>query len=134
VLARGDRAGNLEARESQATRGWHVEVAVDFDPTVVGNYWLSHCEMFLVDTVSNERVGVVWAVGMYPGTSQPVWLEIATGWFGRQRFLVPVERVQVILPLERRLLISGIPDIPRRQRPSRRRHHAHPDRPPALTI
>jgi hypothetical protein len=37
-------------------------------------------------------------------TGQPSSVEIAAGWFGRRRFVLPVEKVRVILPLERRLL------------------------------
>jgi hypothetical protein len=77
---------------------------------VLGEYWLSNCHGFLVDTPAGGRVGVVDEVRADTDSGRAASFEIAAGWFGRRRFLLPVENVYVILPLERRLLAEPVDD------------------------
>jgi hypothetical protein len=104
-------------RPASAPPAWRVEVEPAFDATAAGEYWLAHCEGFLVDTTSGRPVGVVGDVRLDRTTLRAASLQVAGGWFGRRRIVTPVDRVRAVLPLERRLLVdasgadgSGRPD------------------------
>jgi hypothetical protein len=92
--------------ERLGTRAWTLEVELDFDPTALADYWLSHSHAFLVETHAGDDVGVVDDVRLDSTTGKAVAIEVAAGWFGRRRFTLPATRVSVILPHERRLLIG----------------------------
>lgn len=108
ALARKDQVESPLARNGSPRRVWQLELELDFDSTALGEYWLAHCHGFLVDTLADEPVGVVDDLRVDPSTGAAASLEISSpvGWFRNRRFLFAAEDVRVILPLERRLLIS----------------------------
>lgn len=73
---------------------------------VPSSYWLAQCEGFLVD-VGDAPLGVVDEVVRAggPEESKPMALVVSSGWFGRKRFVVPVEEVERIVPEERRIVL-----------------------------
>jgi hypothetical protein len=101
----------VEARPAgtaDPARSWAVSVELDFDPTALGEYWLSRCHGFLVETPTGDAIGVVDDVHVDQPSGQAISVAVAAGWFGRRRFSVPADNVRVILPHERRLLIDRI--------------------------
>jgi hypothetical protein len=105
-LARRENTDERRNHERLGTRAWTLEVELDFDPTALAEYWLSHCHAFLVETSAGDDLGVVDDVRLDVTTGQAVAIEVSAGWFGRRRFTLPAARVSVILPHERRLLIE----------------------------
>jgi hypothetical protein len=110
ILVRGNASGGGQVRDGDSRRGWELVLELDFDPTALGEYWLQHCEYFVVATPSGEAIGVVDDVCIDPSTGELASIELAAGWFGRRRFTLAVESVRAILPLERRLL-ADVPGV-----------------------
>jgi len=111
ALARRNASGTRPTRDGRREAGWQAELELGFDPTALGEYWLEHCHRFLVDTPSSQSVGVVDDVTVDPGIGKVASIEVSAGWCGRRRFTLPAESVQVILPLERRLLADIPPEV-----------------------
>lgn len=72
---------------------------------------------FLVDALHDEPVGVVDEV-VVDQEGRPEALVVAAGWFGRRRFIVPVEDVDEIDPRGRRVRLRrrGVAIDPERGR------------------
>jgi hypothetical protein len=68
------------------------------------DYWLHRCEGFRVDSPTG-RVGIVEELRFSTNAERPDLLAIRTGWLRRRLFVVPVERVDEILPRERRITL-----------------------------
>jgi hypothetical protein len=69
------------------------------------DYWLHRCEGFRVDLPDRE-VGTVKGL-RFRDSIEPELLEVRTGLFGRRLLLIPpVERVDQILPKERRIILT----------------------------
>src|SRR5712692_2317091 len=68
------------------------------------DYWLHRCEGFRVDLPDRE-VGTVKGL-RFRDSIEPELLEVRTGLFGRRLLLIPVERVEQILPNERRIILT----------------------------
>ena len=70
------------------------------------DYWLHRCEGFRVES-SDGQLGKVRGL-RFQGSIEPELLEVRTGFLGRRRLLIPVERVEKIVP-ERKLVILRAP-------------------------
>jgi hypothetical protein len=68
------------------------------------DYWLHRCEGFRVELPDRE-VGTVKGL-RFRDSIEPELLEVRTGLFGRRLLLIPVERVEQILPKQRRIILS----------------------------
>ncbi len=71
-------------------------------------YWLHRCEGFRVAS-AGRGIGTVYGLRFH-GSLEPELLEVRSGLLGRRRLLVPVERVEKIVP-ERKLVILGPPPV-----------------------
>jgi hypothetical protein len=69
------------------------------------DYWLHRCEGFRVESAKGE-VGTVKGL-RFKGSTEPDFLEVRTGLFGRRVLLIPVERVEEIVPKEKRVVLRG---------------------------
>ena len=85
----------------------HREGSLDAD------YWLRHCQGFLVDSESGAEVGVVDDVELASDSDETVSLVVASGWFGRHTRKIAVADVLAILTSERRLIVSDNAARPR---------------------
>ena len=100
-------SGQSGTEERDPERRWVVELAVDLRGTNLDpEYWLSHCEGFIVDSESGEEIGVVEEVELERGSGRAIALVVARGWFGRHRQTIPVAEVRTIFPSEERLVVS----------------------------
>jgi hypothetical protein len=68
-------------------------------------YWLHRCEGFRVE-VANRLIGTVHGLRFH-GSIEPEQLEVRTGFLGRRRRLIPVERVVEIIPAERLIILTA---------------------------
>ena len=68
------------------------------------DYWLHRCEGFRIESPDGE-VGTVKGVRFHHSI-EPELLEVRTGFLARRRLLIPVERVEEIVP-EQKLIILG---------------------------
>ena len=66
------------------------------------DYWLHRCEGFRVES-AHRVIGTVHGL-RFRGSIEPELLEVRTGFLGRRRLLIGVERVEKIVP-ERKLVI-----------------------------
>ena len=100
------RRRSTRTEDGPAGRVWHVELGLEFDPSALGEYWIANCHGFLVDTPAGVHVGVVDDVLVPVSSQHAAALEISVpaGLFRTHRFVLPVETVRAILPLEKRLL------------------------------
>jgi hypothetical protein len=80
------------------------------------DYWLHRCEGFRVES-SDGQLGKVRGL-RFQGSIEPELLEVRTGFLGRRRLLIPVERVEEIVP-KRKLVIlrSAAPLTPPSDQP-----------------
>jgi hypothetical protein len=69
------------------------------------DYWLHRCEGFRVESAGRE-IGRVHGL-RFKGSIEPELLEVRTGLFGRRVLLIPVERVEELLPREKRVLLRA---------------------------
>ncbi|HEU0305280.1 MAG TPA: PRC-barrel domain-containing protein [Gaiellaceae bacterium] len=105
-LATSDRDDGPSERPSSGLTGWPAPTVnrPGEDPEL--EYWLANCEGFLVDTESNEEVGVVDEVEMDPDSGRAVTLLVSCGWFGHRRLRVPARDVVAISPGARALIVK----------------------------
>ncbi|HYZ91452.1 MAG TPA: hypothetical protein VFA34_03550 [Actinomycetota bacterium] len=103
---------------SASGRRWLLELDVAVrvpDPERM----LVACQGFLVDTVDGEALGVVDEVEIGDDGQFALALIVASGWFGRRRFRVHAEQIEVLAPDERRLLVrkpaAGFVSLERRR-------------------
>lgn len=68
------------------------------------DYWLHRCEGFRVELPDRE-VGTVKGL-RFRDSIEPELLEVRTGLFGHRLLLIPVERVEQILPKQQRIILS----------------------------
>jgi hypothetical protein len=66
-------------------------------------YWLGHCQGFRVDD-ENGRVGAVEAI--LGGNDEPEQLLVRGGLFVRRSIMIPLDAVQEIEPLARRIRVA----------------------------
>lgn len=65
------------------------------------DYWLHRCEGFRVESPEG---GIGRVTGLrFGGSIEPEFLEVRTGLFNRRALLIPVERVEEIIP-ERKMI------------------------------
>jgi hypothetical protein len=69
------------------------------------DYWLHRCEGFRVESPEGE-VGIVTGL-RFDSSIEPELLEVRTGILGRRVLLIPVDRVEEIVPKEKRVVLSG---------------------------
>jgi sporulation protein YlmC with PRC-barrel domain len=108
ALVRGPRTRSARAARGSTGRVWQLELGLQFDPCELGEYWIGRCHGFLVDTTAGDPVGVVDDVRVNEETGAVAALDVSSpsGLFRRRRFLLAVESVRAILPLEKRLLVE----------------------------
>jgi hypothetical protein len=106
ALVRGPRRRRAGTPGGPARRTWEVDLGLEFDPSGLGEYWIGHCQGFLVDTPAGEPLGVVDDVRVAEPTGDVAALEISSpsGFLRTRRFALPVDSVRAILPLEKRVL------------------------------
>jgi len=68
------------------------------------DYWLHRCEGFRVDS-SRGRFGIVEELRFRTSAERPDSLVVRTGWLRRQLVVVPIERVDEVLPREQRIIL-----------------------------
>ena len=90
-------------------------------PVFRSGYWLAHCEGYRVDS-PDGRVGVVEHVRLAPDSGRPELLAVRSGLFVPRLLLVPVARVEGVIPRERRVILRVVPQPGMRRRP-RSLHH-----------
>ena len=71
--------------------------------------WLANCEGFRVEA-PDGRIGHVTGIRFGP-SSEPQLLEVRAGLLGRRLLLIPVGQVHEIVPEEKRILLSGPPQL-----------------------
>lgn len=102
-----EASGPAEEERSDPGRTWLSEVDLELQGANLDpEYWLSHCQGFLVDSESGAEVGVVDGVEFAPASDEPVSLIVASGWFGRHIRRIAVADVQAIVTSERRLIVK----------------------------
>jgi hypothetical protein len=90
--------------ESPSTRTWWLEVAA-FVRVEDPEQLLHECEGFLVDSTDNRSVGIVDGVETEEETGYVSALEVAAGWFGRRRFRIAVEAIELVVPADERIVV-----------------------------
>jgi hypothetical protein len=73
------------------------------DSTYGPEYWLHRCEGFRVES-PNGQIGKVHGL-RFKGSIEPELLEVRTGFLGHRVLLIPVERVEEILPREKLIIL-----------------------------
>jgi hypothetical protein len=53
------------------------------------------------------RLGTVHAVGLDPATGEPAWLLVRTGLFMRRSETIPIEDVESVDPVRRRVTVTS---------------------------
>ena len=74
------------------------------------NYWLSHCEGYLVET-PNGRIGTVENVRFGKRLDRPDELLVRQGTIRRHLVWIATDEVAVINPRELRLRLKGMPRL-----------------------
>lgn len=103
---------------SASGRTWWLDIAV-FVPLLDPERVLRECEGFLVESTDSRPVGIVEAVETDEQTGFVSALRVVAGWFGRRRFRVAAEAIELIAPADERLVVrmpsgdSAEPDEPR---------------------
>src|SRR5438445_7282389 len=69
--------------------------------------WANRCEGFRLDGPSG-RLGTVQMVVFDPASGEPAWLQIRTGLFVRRSEAIPVEDIESIDPLRRRMMVTTV--------------------------
>jgi len=77
-------------------------------PVFRTGYWLAHCEGYRVDS-PDGRVGVVEHVRLAPDSGRPELLAVRSGLFVPRSLLVPADRVEGVVPRERRVILRAAP-------------------------
>ena len=77
-------------------------------PVFRSGYWLAHCEGYRVDS-PDGRVGVVEHVRLAPDSGRPELLAVRSGLFVPRSLLVPADRVEGVVPRERRVILRSTP-------------------------
>ena len=77
-------------------------------PIFRSGYWLAHCEGYRVDS-PDGRVGVVEHVRLAPDSGRPELLAVRSGLFVPRLLLVPADRVEGVVPRERRVVLRSVP-------------------------
>lgn len=105
---RADEDGEATGASASEPGGrWLVEVEVDLEGvTLDPEYWLRHCQGFLVDSEAGEELGVVDDVELSRDSERAVALVVVSGWFGRHAEMIDVADVQAIVPSQRRLIVQ----------------------------
>jgi hypothetical protein len=94
---------------SPSGRAWWLDVAVTvplLDPEQV----LRECEDFVVDSIDDTPLGIVDAVETDEEEGFVSALRVAAGWFGRRRFRVAAEAIEVIVPAAQRIVVRVPPE------------------------
>jgi hypothetical protein len=73
------------------------------------DYWLHRCEGFRVESAGRE-IGTVHGLRFHDSI-EPELLEVRTGFLGRRVLLIPVERVEEIVPKEKKVVLRPSPPI-----------------------
>lgn len=94
-------------------RVWVLEVEVEV-PATDPEQLLAECEEFLVDGRDGREIGVVDRVETSPVTGAASTLLVSAGWFGRRRFRIDADAVEVVLPAEQRLIVDESRVVPAR--------------------
>lgn len=68
-------------------------------------YWLHRCEGFRVESAGRE-VGSVRGL-RFTGSIEPDLLEVRTGLFGRRVLMIPVARVEEIIPEQKLIIVRA---------------------------
>ena len=85
--------------------------ALDTDPrdsSYGRDYWLHRCEGFRVES-QRRLVGTVRGL-RFRGSIEPEYLEVRSGFLGRRQVLIPVERVEGILPEQKLITLTDSPN------------------------
>ena len=109
------RVLRLRRRLSSSLSGriWVLEVEVEV-PATDPEQLLAECEEFLVDGRDGREIGVVDRVETSPVTGAASTLLVSAGWFGRRRFRIDADAVEVVLPAEQRLIVDESRVVPAR--------------------
>jgi hypothetical protein len=67
------------------------------------DYWLHRCEGFRVESPDGE-IGTVRGL-RFRDSIEPELLEVRTGLFSRRVLLIPIARVERIMPKEQRIIL-----------------------------
>ena len=70
------------------------------------DYWLAHCEGYVVRS-SGGRLGVVEKVRLAEDVDRAESLTVLAGMFGRRRLIIDVGQVNAIVPHEQRVLLKA---------------------------
>jgi hypothetical protein len=73
------------------------------------DYWLHRCEGFRVES-ARRVIGTVHGLRFHDSI-EPELLEVRTGFLGRRVLLIPVERVEEIVPKEKRVVLRASPGV-----------------------
>ena len=102
---------------SASGRSWWLDVAI-LVPLVDPEQVLRECEGFLVDSTDGRPIGVVDYVETDEGTGDVSGLEVAGGWFGRQRLHVSVDDIDLVVPATERIIVRVSSEAPPEPRPA----------------
>jgi hypothetical protein len=69
--------------------------------------WAHRCEGFRLDGPSG-RLGTVQRVLFDLASGEPAWLQIRTGLFARRSEAIPIEDIESIDPLRRRITVTTV--------------------------
>jgi hypothetical protein len=93
---------------SASGRTWWLDVAV-FVPLLDPEQVLLECEDFVVDSIDDRPVGIVDSVETDKETGFVSALRVAAGWFGRRRFRVDAEAIELMVPAAQRIVVRVPP-------------------------
>lgn len=96
------------ARRVNRKRTWVLDIEIEV-PELEPERLLGECEEYLVDLLHGSELGVVVEVET-DDAGDVSGLLVEGGWFGRRRFRVEADAIEVLLPADRRLVVreSGV--------------------------
>jgi hypothetical protein len=68
------------------------------------DYWLAHCEGYVVRS-SGGRLGIVEKVRLAEDVDRAESLTVLAGMFGRRRLIIDATEIEAIVPHERRVVL-----------------------------
>jgi hypothetical protein len=92
------------ARRERAKGAWVVDVELEV-PRLDPEHLLAESEGYLVDRLDGGELGVVDGLETDEGTGRVSALLVAGGWFGRRRFRVEADAIDLLLPVDRRMVV-----------------------------
>jgi hypothetical protein len=92
------------ARRDRAKGAWVLDVELDL-PRLDPEHLLAESEGYLVDRLDGGELGVVNGLETDEGTGRVSALLVAGGWFGRRRFRVDADAIDLLLPADRRVVV-----------------------------